>query len=223
MLFIDLHTHKIKPDPAVQILNVFARDLAENVPDYLFSAGIHPWHLETANTEAGLEALEKVCGLNNLLAIGECGLDKSIQVDFAKQKNIFRQQIELAEKHRKPLIIHAVRSWNEMIRMKNESQSSVPWILHGYQGNLETTKQLLRQKFYFSVGESLLHSSKLQQALREIPHERMFFETDDRDISIQKIYLFAAQILGTDVELLAEAIATNFKKIFGNDKLAGKN
>lgn len=223
MQLIDIHTHKIKPDRAIQIQNVFAQNLAEITPEYLFSAGIHPWHLENVNIQTSLDTLDKACSLNNLLALGECGLDKAIPTDFALQKNIFQLQIELAEKHHKPLIIHTVRSYNELIQMKKDRRSAVPWILHGYRGNAPTTRQLSGQGFYFSVGEALLHNPNLQQILHEIPQERLFFETDDRDISIQKIYLFAAQILATDPGLLAEAVATNFKNLFGDDKLAGKN
>jgi TatD DNase family protein len=222
MLFVDLHTHKIKSDAAVQIRNIFAQDLTEKAPDDLFSAGIHPWHLGNVNIQASLDALNKSCGLNNLLAVGECGLDKAIATDFALQKNVFLQQIELAGKHGKPLIIHSVRSFNELIQMKKDSQYPIPWILHGYLENSETTRQLSGQGFYFSVGETLLHNPKLQQTLHEIPQERLFFETDDRDISIQKIYFFAAQILKLDIEWLARSIASNFINLFGDDKLAGK-
>lgn len=223
MQFIDIHTHKIKSDADIQILNVFAEDLTRQIPDHLFSSGIHPWHLANLNAEASIEALDQACLLNNLLAVGECGLDKLTEADFALQKTIFKRHIELAEIHHKPLIIHSVRTLNEVLFLKKENPSPVPWILHGYQGSRETTKQLLGHGFYFSVGEALLKNPKLQQVLAEIPIDRLFFETDDRDISIQKIYLFAAQIIRTDVELLAEAIASNFKNLFGDDKLARKN
>lgn len=220
MSFIDLHTHKRKSETAVQILNVFAQDLKEKQTDELFSSGIHPWHLEAVNQNDCLSELEKAASQKNMIAFGECGLDRAIQTDFAIQESIFRRHIELAERHSKPLIIHAVRSQNELIRMKKESRSSIPWILHGFRGNTDSTRQLSGQGFYFSLGENLLHNPKLQKALPEIPRERLFFETDDKDISIQKIYLFAAQILGTDLELLAKEIETNFINLFGDDKLA---
>lgn len=222
-MFVDIHTHKIKPGASVQILNVFAQYLDEKIPDQLFSAGIHPWHLETVNIETCLEALDKACRLKNLAAVGECGLDKLTKTTFARQKNIFERQVFLAEKYNKPLIIHSVKTSNEVLLLKKERRSSIPWILHGFHGNQETTKQLLRHDFYFSVGESLLRNSKLQQVLRQIPVDRLFFESDEREIPIEKIYLFAAKIFETDIDQLIEAIAANFKKLFGNDKLAGEN
>ncbi len=223
MQYIDLHTHIIRSGSGIQILNVFAQDLWEIQTDELFSAGIHPWYVEDVNQEECLASLEKVMQQPNFMAVGECGFDRATSTAVALQKELFQKQIDLAQKYSKPLIIHCVRAYPELIGMKKTNRSAVPWILHGYRGNRETTAELIRHGFYFSIGKALPESTKLQQVLPEIPIERLFFETDDSDFSIQKIYLFAAQILKTDEELLLQAISENFKKLFGDDKLVGKD
>ncbi|MDP2338739.1 MAG: TatD family hydrolase [Bacteroidota bacterium] len=215
---INFHTHQIKGDENIQILNVFAQDLPGFEPKSLFSAGLHPWHVGKVNPEECIRAIEQATHQKNMLAIGECGLDRSISTDFALQKLFFGKQIQLAEKHSKPLIIHCVRAYSDLLELKKETKSEVPWIIHGFGGNLETTLSLIRHGLYFSVGEFLLKNEARHPVFRNIPLERLFLETDDSEISIGEIYLSAAQILKMDTQLLNEAIFSNFRTIFGNGK-----
>ncbi len=220
MKYIDLHTHQLNNEGEdIQILNVFAQDLPETEPEYFFSAGLHPWHIDQVNAADCFQAIERVSVNKNMLAVGECGLDRSKPTDFALQEYCFRKQIKLAEEHSKPLIIHCVRAYSDLLKIKKETKSDLPWIIHSYRGNPETTRKLIRHGFCFSAGEILLKDISLQNVFRMIPTERIFLETDDREISIRKIYLFAAQILKIDEELLIETICNNFKTHFGNDKL----
>ena len=216
MQLIDIHTHKIKNDENIQVLNIFAQDLKISKPDFLFSAGLHPWHIEKVNPEECFEAIERAAEQKNMLAVGECGLDRSILTGFAIQEHCFREQIQIAENHHKPLIIHCVRAYSDLQKLKKETKSDLPWIIHGYHGNLETTQSLIRHGFYFSVGESLLKDDSKQNVFKTIPIERLFLETDDRDISIQQVYLQAAKFLKIDEKMLTGAIFSNFKTLFGD-------
>jgi len=184
-------------------------------PDFLFSAGLHPWHIEKVNPEECFEAIERASDLENMLAVGECGLDRSISTDFSLQEHCFKKQIQIAVNKNKPLIIHCVRAYSDLEKLKKETKSDIPWIIHGYQGNLETTQSLIRHGFYFSVGESLLKNDSRQKILRLIPLERLFLETDDRDLSIQQVYLMAAQMLILDERILGKVIFNNFRTLFG--------
>ena len=216
MLKIDLHTQRLKSDSTIQILNAFAQDLPLPNDENLYSSGLHPWHIGLVNPEKCLQALDQAAGHENLVAIGECGLDRSIVTDFATQEVYFRQQIEIAEKHSKPLIIHCVRAYPELIRLKKEYHSPLPWIIHGYMGNHPTTLQLTRHNFYFSVGESLLTNQQKKEIVELIPLDHLFLETDDRDISISSIYSWTAQLLKVDEETLSAIILENFNRLFEN-------
>ncbi len=218
MKYIDIHTHTINGSENIQILNVFAQALPEADLANLYSAGLHPWHIEMINQDKCFRAIERSAGLRNMKAVGECGLDRSIMTDFALQKKCFKKQIEISEQHSKPLIIHCVRAYYDLIRLKNETKSELPWIIHGYFGNKTITQALINHGFWFSVGESMLNEIPKHEILKIIPPERLFLETDDRDISIEKIYSVAAVILKIDEEQLAEAIYNNFIRLFGNEK-----
>lgn len=223
MQYIDIHTHQSPKAKEIQIRNIFAQDLP--VPDtgYFYSAGLHPWHIGQVNAEECFQKLEREIRQKNMIAIGECGLDRSITTDFAIQEKYFIQQAILAEINSKPLIIHSVRAYSDLLKIKKELKPDIPWILHGYLANLETTHSLISHGFYFSAGLKLLSNPAKSDILRIIPAERLFLETDDSGISIQKFYLFASQIRLMEEELLADTILNNFKLLFGNDKLAAKD
>jgi len=216
---IDFHTHRANEVGNIQILNVFAQNLPFNEPDHLFSAGLHPWHIGKVNPEECFRAIDHAAEQKNMLAVGECGLDRLIDTDFALQEWCFKQQIQVAENHHKPLIIHCVRAYSDLMKLKKEAKSGLPWIIHGYRGNLETTLSLIRHGFYFSVGEQLLKDETKMAVLRAIPINRLFLETDESELSIAKIYSLAAQILKVDENELVQILANNFNAIFGEDKL----
>jgi len=219
MQLINLHTHQTFETGSTQILNVFAQDLSPDEPNFLFSAGLHPWHIGKVNLEECFESIDRAAAQKNMLAVGECGLDRSVLVDFALQEWCFKRQILIANNHRKPLIIHCVRAYSDLMKLKKESKSGLPWIIHGYRGNWETTSSLNKHDFYFSVGEQLLKDKSKHDIFRSIPIERLFLETDDRKISIDEIYSLATQILKIDENELSRIIASNFKTIFGEDHL----
>jgi TatD DNase family protein len=214
---IDIHTHHLKSEGYIQILNTFAQDLPFSGDDGFFSTGIHPWHLGKVNPEECLYLIELASVQKNMLSVGECGLDRSVAVDFATQELYFRKQIEIAEKYSKPLIIHCVRAYPEIMKLKKEYKSSVPWIIHGFQGNQQTTLQLIRHDFYFSVGEPLLTSHLKSEILNIVPTNRLFLETDDGETPIREVYLLASQILKVGEETLRDIILENFKHVFGHD------
>lgn len=212
---IDFHTHREHEAGNIQILNVFAQDLPFDKPDYFFSAGLHPWHIGKVNPEECFRAINQDAMQKNMLAVGECGLDRLIDVGFALQEWCFKQQIQIAENHHRPLIIHCVRAYSDLLKVKKEAKSGLPWIIHGYRGNLETTLSLIRHEFYFSVGEQLLKDETKMAVFRSIPIERLFLETDESELSIAEIYSMAAQILNVEEEILSKIIANNFRTIFG--------
>lgn len=217
MQLVDLHTHRIEEAENIQILNVFAQNLPLFETDYFFSAGLHPWHIEKVNLEECFQAIDCAARQKNMLAVGECGLDRSIKTDFAYQEQCFKQQIQIAEKHGKPLIIHCVRSYSDLLKFKKENKSNVAWIIHGYRGNLETTLSLIKHGFYFSVGEHILKDESKHAVFRLIPIERLFLETDESELPIVQIYSMATQIQKIDENELAKILVSNFKTVFGKD------
>jgi len=217
MQFVNIHTHRDAKDGSIQLINhPVQKDFPEK-PNAIYSVGLHPWDLEKLDMEKMLQQLAHLSENKNVLAIGECGLDRAIDTDFEFQKRIFRQQIELAEKKGKPLILHVVKSYPDLIHIRKNFPTPTPWILHGFNGNLQTARQLIDHDLYFSFGPQLLKShQKLLESIRQIPTEKLFFETDDSSEKIETIYNFAAPILGLTVDKLKEMVFNNYQRIFEN-------
>jgi TatD DNase family protein len=219
MTYINFHTHHQPSDGTIGIVNLFPQDFQEKFPEFLFSIGLHPWHIPEVNPEYCYGVIERAIQLKNMIAIGECGVDRSVSTVFALQEECFRIQVNIAAYHSKPLIIHCVKAFSDLIRIKLDTKSEVPWIIHGYFANNQTTKELLRHGFYFSVGETMLKTSSKHEIFRSIPLNRIFLETDDLQIPIGQIYDQAAGILNIEKEKLEETILNNFNALFDSHKV----
>jgi len=219
MIEIDFHTHHLKKDNTIQIVNYLAHNLPVVENRTLYSIGIHPWHIKPIQAEQSLKAMEKAMEQSNVIAVGECGLDRTIGIDFALQEELFDAQIKLAKKYSKPLIIHCVHAYPDLIKLKKQNSSSLPWIIHGFQGNEQTVIELIKHDFYFSVGEGLLNKPQHKEIFKMIPTDHLFLETDDRDIPINHIYTLAAKMLKIKIEALEAIILNNFKNIFENNSI----
>lgn len=215
----DIHTHDVLnsetdddvPKRSVNyILNVYPLGF-EYAKDSdkceWFSCGIHPWYSEDA--EPQLKFLKEVADDYRIVAIGEAGFDKLKGPSLSLQEYIFEQQINLSENLKKPLIIHCVKAWDELLHMHKKHKPVQKWIIHGYRGKPELTRQLLAHGFLFSVGDRFNDRS-----LREIPLDRLFCETDVTDITIEEVYNQVADTLDIPVEILASYIEDNVKRVF---------
>lgn len=212
MNFIDIHTHNLSNQNTVfEIENCYPNN---NVFKKHFSIGIHPWYINKEKTEEELSFIDKQLQLENCYAVGECGLDKLTETSFEYQINIFKQQVALSEKHQKPLIIHCVKSFQEIIQLKKELTLKQPWIIHGFNKNKQVALSLIKNGLFLSFGNQLLTSGKLQDSFLKTPLNKIFFETDASDINIKDIYQKAAMIKGINLEKLKEIIHQNFNSIF---------
>ena len=153
-----------------------------------------------------------------LKAIGECGLDRACDSDFELQREVFIKQIELSEQYHKPMIIHAVRSYPDIISIRKETKSNQPWIIHGFNGNEHSAEQLLRHDgIYLSLGDVLFKNEKRAERLLDIiPSDRLFLETDVAERSIVEVYEKASLLSDVATDILRKDIFDNFVKIFGH-------
>ncbi|MBR4468597.1 MAG: TatD family hydrolase [Bacteroidales bacterium] len=217
--YIDIHSHTTKTnDSCIQIVNL---ELNQTCPEQgFYSYGIHPWALDNTDFQAekALQALEEKLKLPQVLALGEAGLDKMHKASFERQIELFEMQIELSEALQKPMILHDVRSHNEIIALRKKHKAVQPWIVHGFSGTEQDIKQLIGQGIYLSVGESLLHpEKKIYKSIKSIDLDYLFLETDMAEIEIESIYEAAAKLLETDIVTLQKQIFTNFARLFGRE------
>ena len=212
MVFFDVHTHK-----KASLENVFSiENTYPNSINFInpFSIGIHPWFINKDTIEEEFLIIEEKLQEQNCLAIGECGLDKITVVEFELQKIVFRKQVQLSEKYKKPLIIHCVKAFQEIIAFKKEIQPNEVWILHGFHKNLQVAKSLLKNGIVLSFGAAIINSTKLQALVLEIPLASILLETDNDAKEIITIYKKVAEIKNIEVAVLQQQIEQNFNNIF---------
>lgn len=210
MQLLDIHTHHLPLHPEQAIFNYSPEALVAQLPTYC-SVGIHPWYLTPDNLRKKWDWFMLAVHYPNVLAIGEAGLDKAIDVPFALQMDVFERQIELSEVMKFPLIIHCVRAANEIIELKKRIQPHMPWIIHGFRGKKEQALQYIRHGIFLSFGERYQ-----EEALLAVPIDRLFLETDESTIEISLLYEQAATIRSLSVESLTMQIQQTINEVFFN-------
>ena len=209
MNFFNLHTHQssIQVD-VLELVNQYPQEFDASIPNY--SIGIHPWHIVEDRIDEDLSIIESKLKDEKCLAIGECGLDKRIEYPIALQQMVFEKQLALAEKYRKPVVIHCVAAFQEVIAIKKKMAISVPMIIHGFSKNKETAEQLIANGFYISFGKYLLRNPELELVFKSIPKERLFLETDTIEEGIAAVYELAAKYKNIEIGEMKAIINANF-------------
>lgn len=215
MELYNVHTHQVfledNDDPYHScILDVYPLEFEvakESYHRHSFSCGIHPWYSEDSVQQ--MNYLTEIAGDKRIIAIGETGLDKLKGPSFDIQIPVFKKHIELSEKLRKPVIIHCVKAWEQLIGIRKEMLPTQPWIIHGFRGKPELAKQLVKQGFMFSVGENINIDS-----MAFIPLDSLFCETDEDDVDIRQVYAQTALAVNMEIEDFSEKIAENVARVF---------
>ncbi len=188
-MIFDFHTHNQHAVNA--IVNVDA-NLFMPEQGLLYSVGIHPWKTATT-TATDLYTLAQHATHRQVVAIGETGLDPLQGASIERQMEIFKAHIAIAEKEKKPLVIHMVRTSQHILKAWKQSQQSIPWVIHGMRGNVNVARPLIEAGFYLSFGIKYN-----PETLKATPHERILIETDDACTTIESIATQAAVTLNTD-------------------------
>jgi TatD DNase family protein len=211
--FINIHTHKNN----CPHLNIYNLKYNEKINSKFYSFGLHPWDINNYNTTDFINKLNILCKNNKIAAVGEIGIDRSIDILIEYQKKIFLKQLYIAENYNLPVIIHCVKAYSDFLKiLKNKKNSSV-WIFHGFNANLQIAEKLINKGCFLSFGRQLLTNRKLQDVFKQIPVDNVFFETDDSSEKIEKIYKKAAYIQQINIDDLKTRIFSNFEKIFNQN------
>jgi TatD DNase family protein len=208
--YIDIHTHRIRENENIlSIVNLNLNDMGALSSPSWISVGIHPWDVHKVDTGKGLLLVKEYAQQSNVLAIGEIGLDK-LSKSIEIQEQIFIDQLAIASMVKKPVIIHCVKCFSDLIRIKKETKSELAWILHGFNKNIQIAMSLLDHGCYLSFGHHLLKNERLQEVFKQVPNERIFLETDESDVLIESIYEKAAELKDTDLTELKKIILENY-------------
>lgn len=166
-LVADIHTHN--PEATDAIINL-AQGEEPSRPGAIYSVGWHPWW----PLPADMEWVERMARHPQVSMIGECGIDLLRgQGSEAEQIALLRRHALLAEEVDKPLLLHCVRAWHQIMALRREMRPKQPWIIHGFRGKPELARQLLDAGFHISLGAKFNPDTE-----KIIPPDRLLRETD---------------------------------------------
>lgn len=194
----DIHTHRADAREAVISVNPWEFCPMDGL---CYSVGIHPWQVGRA-TEADFDRLAECAKADNVLMIGECGIDKLRGGDLSMQTSVLERHIALSEQVGKPLVLHCVRASNELCRLRRALRPRMPWVVHGFRGNARVAGQLLDAGFYLSYGERFN-----PEALAITPADRLLAETDESLLPIDEIHRRLAASRHVPVTVLTAGIS----------------
>lgn len=221
----NFHTHHEDTVPC--LLNSRAEDVQTDGSGTVCSVGLHPWDVGE-DYERRLSVLRCVAGYDNVWAIGECGMDKVRGGAFPLQIEVFKIQVGVSEEVKKPLIVHCVKAYDELLAIRKEhvdrckgcGREPLPWILHGFRGKPEQAKQMMAKGMLLSFShqynidslryayeQAMLHTSASieEQQYSVCSSDSLFttcpffLETDDLRLSVRQIYEQVGRHLGVDV------------------------
>ena len=216
-VFLNFHAHQQAPaEDEIVIQSLFLQDdlITKHSDKIFFTAGLHPWHADQLSESKIIDRLEKLIQNKSIIAVGETGLDKLKGADWETQKNVFRAHIKIANKYNLPLIVHSVKSHNEVLKLKIDLGSKVPWVIHHFNGSKQIALDFIHHGFYLSVSHHINNNnSKLSGYLGELPINKIFLETDDFDIDIKDLYRTAAQKFNISIEKLKKQLVNNLNNL----------
>lgn len=201
---LDIHTHIEPAGPNA----IFSTDIENfdrrRAGGGQFSLGIHPWK---ASLDPELWAnLETLAADQSVVAIGEAGIDNARSpLAIADQVELLRRHAALSEKLHKPLILHVVGAWSEIMALKREIKPTEPWIVHGFRGKPQLAHDLVRHGLKLSFGE---HFNA--ETLKSVGLDDILAETDESTLGIDKIIENIAAIRGIPPAEMRSIIAANY-------------
>lgn len=197
--------------------------------DFIYAVvGVHPMDVERYD-KALEDEIERLAGDKKVVAIGEIGLDyhwMTTPKEF--QQEIFRKQIELARRVKKPIVVHTRDAMHDTIEILKD-YPDVGGIIHCYPGSVESARELI-DRFYLGIGGTLTfkNAKKTVEVVREIPLERLVLETDapyltpephrgkrNEPIYVEHVARKIAEIKGIPYEEVVRVTTENAKKVYG--------
>jgi TatD DNase family protein len=215
--YIDIHTHGSVAVPgifSVETLMAHEYQAPVDIHGICFTIGIHPWHLTEKNHKDQINSILKIIGEPHIIALGETGFDRLKGPSEELQRIVFKEQVQISEEYRKPMVIHCVRAWNDLLQEHKKLKPEMPWLVHGFRGNKDLAIQLISKGMYLSFWFDFVMRPEAMPLLKGLPREKIFLETDGAEIDIRDIYNKVAADLEITVNELKTQIHSNFNKLF---------
>lgn len=201
--------------------------LADQYNWFYASAGIHPGNANNYPTDY-LTELDRILRHPKMVAVGEIGLDYHYEKENKEQqKRLFCEQMELAQKHSLPVIIHAREATADLLEILNGFPAN--GVVHCYTGSPETANKLVKMGYYIGITGVVTfpNAKKVKQAVIETPLERLLLETDCPYMApvpfrgkrctsdmIRHTAAAIAELKGVPVQQVVDTARNNTKELF---------
>ncbi len=207
------------------------------IPSY----GLHPWFVAERSADWERRLTERL--ESGGAAVGEIGLDRWKEpYDFDDQQTVFRRQLALAAERDLPVTIHCLRAWGKLREiLESAPLPRRGFLIHAYGGPAEMVGPFAELGAHFSFNGYFLHERKQAQreVFRSLPADRLLVETDapamplpsawqthalpaspdgqpvNHPANLAATYRALAELRGSTVDALAEAVEANFHRLFG--------
>jgi TatD DNase family protein len=188
--------------------------------------GYHPWRLSPDQDDETLAYLDS--NLKNCVALGEVGLDYKAKRKKKAQKAIFRELLEIAKRHDKPVIVHC-RYVHETAYHAVKEAGIEKAIFHWYSGPLDLIPLIAGDGYYMSATPALLYNPYHAEAIKAAPLSNLLLETDApvqyqelaaRPVHVQVTLQEVARVKDISVEEIAAQTTQNAKACFGLEDLS---
>ncbi|TVX95777.1 TatD family hydrolase [Cohnella terricola] len=206
--------------------------LAEKYPFIYAAVGWHPTDAVDMKLEEDLAWIERLCAHPKVVAIGEIGLDYYWDTSPKDiQHTVFREQIRLARRLNKPIVIHNRDAHEDVLRLlKEEKAEETGGIMHCFSGSWETAKKCLDMNFYISFGGPVTFKNARvpKEVMERVPLDRLLLETDapyltphphrgkrNESAYVRLVAETAAEIKGFSLEEIGKITSENARRCLG--------
>jgi TatD DNase family protein len=215
--FINVHTHGAGPEPgiwSVETLMAHENRVPDHADGLAYVTGIHPWNLTSENYDSQIAYIKRTIRNDTVIALGEAGFDRLRGPEMSLQRKAFEEQVAISESYGKPVVIHCVKAWEDLLDSYRRIGPSLPWLIHGFHGKKELASSLLSKGMYLSFWFDFIVRPEAASLVSALPLNRIFLETDGSQTGIRDIYTKVSAHLGLTVEELKRQIFHNYCEFF---------
>lgn len=197
-----------------------------------FTSGIHPGSAAKGPLEEMLQEMERELQEPEVVGAGEMGLDwVKMRASRDEQERAFREQLRLANRHNKPVIIHNREADREIYRILEEIPPVAGGIMHCFSSGPESAEKALELGLHLSFAGNLTYpagSEAIQESCRLVPPNRLLLETDAPFLAPQPVrgrpnspayvghtYDFVSKLRGEPLDELVSSVGGNLASLFG--------
>lgn len=205
--------------------------LCQTFPNLHFALGIHPYFLDTFQ-HRHIHELDMMLNQHSAIAVGECGIDGVVD-NIDLQTVVFNQQIELANKHKLPLIVHHRKSHHHILSSFKQIKPKYGGVIHAFSGSISDAKKYVDLGFKLGIGGVITYhrATKTIETIKHFGLSHLVLETDAPDMPLNNVVYQSkpyrnepanvasiaqtlAEMLKQDIGVVAEVTTLNCERLF---------